>query len=106
MIVRPPGEPVTSTGLPSLARIVGVTEVAGTVEETAAHDFGGDMPTCGAIRAEALHVETFQHIEHFDQTNAAGSGRRRAEDVVAAVGAANGSSLNGLIAAKVGHSDQ
>ena len=64
------------------------------------------MDGVGGAVAEFREVEAFEDIENFDERDSAGRWRRSADDVVAAIGAANGLAFFDFVGSEVGGGDQ
>ena len=64
------------------------------------------MDGVGGAVAELREVEALEDIEDFDECYSAGRWRRSADDVVAAIGAANGLAFLDFVSSEVGGGDQ
>ena len=64
-----------------------IAEIVGAVAVGAAHGLDHEVQRFRRPAALFLQVEVFEDVEHLNQADAAGTGRRRAVDVVAAIGA-------------------
>src|SRR5208282_1041541 len=74
-------------------RVVGIAEEIGTIVKGAAKGFGFEVNGGGRAVAEFREVVAFEDVEDFDEGDSTGGWRRRADDVVATIGAANGLAL-------------
>src|ERR1700686_3004088 len=85
---------------------VRITHEIGAVVEGAAERFGFEVDGVGGAVAEFREVEAFENIEDFDERNSAGGWRRSADDVVSAIGAANGLAFFDFVGGEILGSDQ
>ena len=85
---------------------VGIAHKFGAIVEGAAEGFGFEVDGVGGAVAEFREVEAFEDIEDFDERDSAGRWRRSADDVVAAIRAANGLALFDFVGGEVGGGDQ
>ena len=69
-------------------REIGVAEKFSAVEKSAAEGFGGQVDGFRGAAAGFRQIVTFQNVQRFDEHDSAGGRRRRADDFVAAVCAA------------------
>ena len=74
---------------------VGVAEEPGAVRVGALHRFGHQEQRLRI--ALVREIVAFEDVEHLDQHDAAGGGRRHRDDVVAAIGAAHGRTFDRAI---------
>ena len=84
----------------------GIAEVAGAIVVGAAHRLGHEVQRLRREAIVLLQVEGFEDVEHLHQAGAAGTWRRRAVDVVAAIGAVDRLALDGLVVGEVVGGDQ
>ena len=85
---------------------VGIAHEVGAIEIGAAEGFGGEVNGLGGAVAEFGEVEAFENVEDFDEGGAAGGWRRGADDVVAAIGAADGFALLDFVGGEIGDGDE
>ena len=76
------------------------------VGEGAPHRFGDQVQVLRRAVAVGLEVVALQHVQHLGHGDAAGAGRRHADDLVAAVGAAGGLALLRLVLLQVVAGDE
>ena len=80
---------------------VGIAHEVGAIIEGAAKGFGFEVNGLGGAVAGFREVEAFEDIEDFDERDSSGRWRRRADDVVAAIGAANRLALFDFVGGEV-----
>src|SRR5260370_22069607 len=86
--------------------VVGIAHEVGAIVEGATEGLGFEGDGLGGAVAELHEVEAFKNIEDFDERYSGGSWRRSADDVVAAIGAANGLAFLDFVGGEVGGGSQ
>ena len=76
---------------------IGIAEKLGAIEKCALERLGRQMNALGRAVALLGQIVAFQNVEHLDQSDSARRRRRRADDLVSAIGAANRLALFDLI---------
>src|ERR1700691_5533633 len=71
-------------------REVRIAHKFGAVVKSAAERFDFEVDGVGGTVAKFREIEAFENVEDFDQRYSAGRWRRSADDVIPAIGAANG----------------
>ena len=89
-----------------IVRVVGIAQVVGAIHVGAAHGLGDQLDFRRGAVAELCQIIGPQNIKHLDQHDAAGRGRRRAEDFVTVIAAFYRHPLFDLVVGKIGFRDQ
>ena len=79
----------------------GIAAGFGAIGEGDLQDLGQQMDGVHRAEAESGHVVAFEDVQHLRDVHARGGGRRRTDDLPAAIAAANRRALDHVVAGKV-----
>src|SRR5690242_17226799 len=85
---------------------IGIAEKLGAVEESAPEGLRGQVNGLSRVAAQRAQVITFEYVERLHQRDSARGGRRRAQDLIAAITSVNGPALFDFVVSQVLRRDQ